>query len=55
LGLHLTAENSILCLDANDDDTDNDGILEGNEDADYDGAVDAREKEGYALDTLVAT
>jgi hypothetical protein len=45
-----TAPNS-NCLNANDDDTDNDGILDGNEDADHDGAVDDNETDPCKADT----
>jgi len=44
-------ENSVLCLDANDDDSDDDGILDGNEDADHDGVVDAGETDPCEEDT----
>jgi hypothetical protein len=39
------------CLNANDDDTDDDGILDGKEDTDHDGAVDAFETDPCDADT----
>jgi len=50
-GISDAIENSIPCLYANDDDSDDDGILDGNEDADHDGVVDAGETDPCEADT----
>jgi hypothetical protein len=50
-GIPDAIENSITCLDANDDDTDDDGILDGNEDTDHDGIVDTNETDPCEEDT----
>ena len=42
-GISDDVENAILCLDSTDDDSDDDGILDGREDANRNGIVDAGE------------
>ena len=50
-GIPDALENTVLCMDANDDDGDDDGILDGNEDADHDGVVDSDETDPCKKDT----
>jgi hypothetical protein len=50
-GIPDTVENAVACLDVNDDDSDDDGILDGNEDSDHDGVVDAGETDPCEEDT----
>ena len=50
-GISDAVENATPCLDANDDDSDDDGIIDGNEDADHDGVVDAGETDPCEEDT----
>jgi hypothetical protein len=50
-GIRDAVENASSCLDVNDADTDDDGILDGNEDADHDGTVDASETDPCETDT----
>ena len=45
-------ENAVgCCLDPNDDDTDDDGIIDGNEDLNFDCVVDPGETEPCEIDT----
>jgi len=50
-GMPDSVENAVGCLDANDDDSDDDGILDGNEDTDYDGELDSGETDPCDEDT----
>ena len=50
-GLSDDYENSVPCLDPNDADTDEDGILDGNEDIDSDGIVGPNESDPCLADT----
>ena len=50
-GIPDAVEDTVACLDANDDDTDDDGILDGNEDSNADGVVDTGETDPCEADT----
>ena len=50
-GLADDIENNSLCLDPNDADTDDDGILDGNEDRNKDGILDPDESDPCLADT----
>ena len=50
-GLPNAIENASPCLNANDADTDDDGILDGTEDANHDGVVDIDETDPCNIDT----
>ena len=50
-GISDAVENTVDCLDANDDDSDDDGIIDGNEDTDHDGIVDTNETDPCEEDT----
>jgi len=50
-GISDAVENAVACLDANDADRDDDGILDGNEDANHDGVVDVGETDPCEEDT----
>jgi streptogramin lyase len=50
-GIPDMVENSVDCLNPNDDDSDDDGILDGNEDTDYDGELDPGETDPCDEDT----
>ncbi len=50
-GIIDLVENASPCLSANDADTDDDGIIDGNEDANHDGIVDPDETDPCDIDT----
>jgi hypothetical protein len=50
-GIPDTVENAVACLDANDADSDDDGIIDGIEDTDQDGEVDAGETDPCDIDS----
>ena len=50
-GISDAVEKASLCPKFDDADTDDDGILDGNEDADHDGTVDASETDPCETDT----
>jgi len=50
-GIPDAVENTVDCLDTNDDDSDDDGIIDGNEDTDHDGIVDTNDTDPCEEDT----